>query len=116
MREISFICVSDVLRVEINPYLFDVTSLYCGSAGDYQDAKSKVVSDYQTETTRFLFTWSAFETIVRAIKALKDGRTARPEPPADCLRAVLSRKNFSTMIARCWDLESSPSLTSASFP
>ena len=68
---------SGVLRVEINPYLFDVTSLYCGSAGDYQDAKSKVVSDYQTETTRFLFTWSAFETIVGALRpqGWKDGKT-----------------------------------------
>lgn len=65
-----------VLRVEINPFLFDVTSIFCSSAGDYQDAKSKVVSDYQTEIIRFLFTWSAFETIVDALKPLgwKDGR------------------------------------------
>ena len=68
---------SGVLRVEINPFLFDVTGLYCSSAGDYQDAKSKVVSDYQTEMTRFLFTWSAFETIVDSLRPLgwKDGKT-----------------------------------------
>ena len=56
-----------VRRVEIITDLFDVSGLYCGTVADYEDARSRAVSDYFTELTRFLFTWSAFETVVEAV-------------------------------------------------
>ena len=66
-----------VLRVEIDPFLFDYSSVYCGTVGDYQDANRKVISDYQMELTRLLFTWNAFETIVEGLRPTgwKDGKT-----------------------------------------
>ena len=57
-----------VLRVEIDPFLFDYSGVYCGTVGNYQEAKRSVISDYQKEMTRFLFTWNAFETIVEALR------------------------------------------------
>lgn len=57
-----------VLLVEIDPFRFDYSGLYCDMVGDYQDAKRKAVSDFQVELTSFLFTWNAFETIVKGIR------------------------------------------------
>ena len=57
-----------VLRVEIDPFLFDYSSVYCGTVGDFQDAKRKVISDFQAELTSFLFTWNAFETVVEGLR------------------------------------------------
>ena len=66
-----------VLRVEIDPFLFDYSSVYCGTVGDYQDAKGRVISEYHMEMTRFLFTWNSFETIVEGLRPTgwKDGKT-----------------------------------------
>lgn len=57
-----------VLRVEIDPFLYDFSSVYCSTVGDYQDAKREIISNYQMEMTRFLFTWNAFETIVEGLR------------------------------------------------
>ena len=66
-----------VLRVEIDPFQFDYSSAYCHTVWNYQDAKRKVISDYQAELTRFLFTWNAFETIVEGLRPTgwKEGKT-----------------------------------------
>jgi len=59
---------SGVKRVEIITGLLDECSRFCGTAAEYEDARSQAVSDYYTELTRFLFTWGAFETAVEAVK------------------------------------------------
>jgi hypothetical protein len=65
-----------VRRVEIIPDLFDLSGVYCGTVGDYQDARGKAISNYYTELTRFLFTWGAFETVVEAVRlpGWRDGK------------------------------------------
>lgn len=60
-----------MLKVDIDPYLFNDAGLYCEPVGIYHDAKRKTASDCHTEMTRFLFTWNALETIATCLRIKK---------------------------------------------
>jgi len=59
---------SDVRRVEIVTSYFDDAPMCCDSVLELEKARSEVTSDFYTELTRFLFAWSAFETVVGIVQ------------------------------------------------
>lgn len=53
-------------RVVIDTGRYDRSLVMCGRAGEYEDARSEAVGQVQTELTRLLYTWGAYETLRRA--------------------------------------------------
>jgi hypothetical protein len=57
-----------VQRVDILTGRYDNSLVMCGSAMEYEDARSKDTSSLVTELTRLLFAWGAFETVISLIR------------------------------------------------
>lgn len=54
-----------VCKVEVLTARFDDTLMYCGTAMDYEGARSELLSRIVTQLTIFQFAWGAFETVAK---------------------------------------------------
>jgi hypothetical protein len=54
-----------VCKVEFLTARFDDTLMYCGTAMDYEGARSELLSRIVTQLTIFQFAWGAFETVAK---------------------------------------------------
>jgi hypothetical protein len=73
---------ASVERVEVDTSYFDDSTELCGTAYDYQRARSLDVSSLVTELTMFNLVWGSLETVIKLIdppkvpKGVKGGRTS----------------------------------------
>jgi hypothetical protein len=59
---------SSVEKVEVATGRFDESLMWCGTACDYEDARSKLYSQLVAQLTVFSFVWGAFEIITKVIE------------------------------------------------
>lgn len=52
-----------VQKVDVLTGAFDQSLMYCGSAMEYEDARSECLSMLVGQITMFIFVWGAFETV-----------------------------------------------------
>ncbi len=59
---------SGITSIGFDSARFDHGSVYCGSASDYNEAKSAIMSDLVLELARFNFIWGGLEILVDSLK------------------------------------------------
>jgi hypothetical protein len=67
-----------VERVEVNTLYFDQSIMYCGTAYDYENARSDLLSHLVTQLAIFNFTWGGFETIIKLIDPPRVPQSIKP--------------------------------------
>lgn len=59
-----------VSKVEVDTARYDESVMWCGTAAEFEDARSELYSRLAAEITVFMFVWGAFETVARIVEPL----------------------------------------------